>query len=177
MNINSNNYNLNEGSFLEKNGMDRIRNCPFCGVGEAYLDGEKDEYCLGENALDQETLKVLEKAMKLEVFNGTFYEEASKMAKEERRKATFQDLSRIELMHARIHMKLAGQKTLPELHKPDYARLDTDTLLLEEACKREKHAVEFYKKNMDKVSDDIVKEIFTALSEVEKQHIVITTGS
>lgn len=174
MKINANNYKLNERSFVEKNQIDKIINCPFCGVGETYLDYAREEYKLEDSALDEASLKILEKAMKLEVFNGVFYEEASKMAKRETLRWIFLDLSRIEFMHARIHMRLAAYKTLPELHKPDYSRHDTDELLLQEAYKRENHAVKFYEKNRDEVSSKILKEIFTALSDVEKQHAIIT---
>ncbi|MDD2621074.1 MAG: ferritin family protein [Syntrophomonadaceae bacterium] len=177
MKINSKNYKLNENSFAEKNEIDNIINCPFCGVGEAYLDCNREGYSLEDTSLDQASLKVLEKAMKLEVFNGGFYQEAGKMAKEEALSLLFQDLSKIEFMHAKIHMKLAAQQTLPELHKPDYSRHDTDELLLQEACKREKHAIEFYEKNSDKVSDGTLKKILTALADVEKQHAIITGES
>lgn len=175
MEINNNNYKLNEYSFVEKNQIHKIINCPFCGVGETYLDCMAEKYEVDGNALDKASLKILEKAMKLEVYNGVYYEEASKMAKGEEIRLIFQALSRIEFMHARIHMRLAFYKGLPELHKPDYSRHDTDELLLEEACKREKHAIKFYQKNMDEVSSEILKEIFTALSYVEKQHEIITS--
>ncbi len=175
MKINANNYKLNEYSFVEKNQIHKIINCPFCGVGESYLDYAREEYGLENNALDEGSLKILEKAMKLEVFNSVFYKEASKMAKAESLRWIFLDLSRIELMHARIHMRLADYKTLPELHKPDYAKHDEDELLLQEAYKREKHAVRFYEKNMDQISDKTLKDIFIALSYVEKQHMIITS--
>ena len=112
--------------------------------------------------------------MKLEVFNGEFYEEASKLAKCENNKKMFKDLSNIEFMHAKVHKRLGGFKKLPKLRKPDYKRLESDEVLLEEANKLEKHAIHFYDKYSKEVDSSIVKEVFNALSEVEKQHIIIT---
>jgi rubrerythrin len=174
MKINEKNYNLNYHTFVEKNKENKIINCPFCGANEAYLDNEREIYELDIKSLDTESLKVLEKAMKLEVFNGEFYEEASRLATDEKIKKTFKELSSIEFMHARIHKRLGAFEKLPKLHRPDYTRHNTDDLLLREANKREKHAISFYTRNYVNVSCQIIKEIFNALSDVEKQHVVIT---
>lgn len=174
MNIAPNSYSLNSYSFLEKNEKGRIINCPFCGVGEIYLDSENEIYTVENDNLDKESLKVLDHAMKLEVFNGEFYEEASKLADDEEIKQLFKDLSKIEFMHARIHKRLGGFEKLPKLHKPDYTRHKTDEMLLTEAHHREEHAILFYKKNSNRVSCDTIKNVFEALSDVEKQHNIIT---
>jgi rubrerythrin len=174
MNIHPNTYDLNNYSFAEKNEKGKIINCPFCGVGKIYLDDEKEIYHVEYDTLDEESLKVLDHAMKLEVFNGEFYEEASNIAKDKEVKKLFKDLSNIEFMHARVHKRLGEFKELPKLHKPDYkSRLNTDKLLLEEAYKREEHAIAFYEKNSMNVCSDLIKEIFKALSDVEKQHEII----
>lgn len=146
MNINPKSYNLNSYSFLEKNEERRIINCPFCGVSRIYLDSENDIYVVDDRGLDKDSLKVLDHAMKLEVFNGEFYEEASRLADDEDLKQTFNDLSKIEFTHARIHKRLGGFERLPKLHRPDYTRHNTDDLLLIEASHREEHAILFYKK-------------------------------
>lgn len=177
MRIKSNSYDFNSYSFMEKNEKGRIINCPFCGVGKIYLDNEKKIYEVDNLNLDKESLKILDHAMKLEVFNGEFYEEASKLANDEEVKQTFKDLMNIELMHARIHKRLGGFESLPKLHRPDYSKYNTDRLLLEQAHKREEHAILFYKAKSDMVSNNIIKEVFSALSDVEKQHMIITSDS
>ncbi|PAB60696.1 ferritin family protein [Anaeromicrobium sediminis] len=173
MNINLKNYRLNENTFLEKNEEEHIINCPFCGVGKVYLDNNKALFKVESKELDEETLKVLDKAMKLEVFNGEFYKEASELAKNNEIKELFKELSSVEFMHARVHKMLGGFKEMPKLHKPDYTKYDSDDLLLEEARKREKHAIEFYNKNSKVVCSNVVKEVLKALSHVEKQHEII----
>lgn len=173
MKVNEASYNLNECTFVDKNEKDRIINCPFCGVGKIYLNSQKPIYSINSKVLDKQTKKILDNAMKLEVFNGEFYEEASRLAKSEYAKQLFKDLKNIEFMHARIHKNLGGFTELPKLRRPDYSRHETDELLLQEAYKREKHAIDFYQKNIDIILNDTIKEIFKALSEVEKQHMTI----
>lgn len=177
MRIKANSYDLNSYSFTEKNEKGKIVNCPFCGVEKIYLDNEKKIYEVDNRSLDKESLKILDHAMKLEVFNGEFYEEASRLAKDEDVKQTFKDLKNIEFMHARIHKRLGGFEKLPKLHKPDYTRYNTDDLLLKQAHKREEHAILFYKIKVQGVNSNTVKEVFKALSNVEKQHMVITSNN
>ncbi len=172
--VNANSYNLNKHSFVDGNTDGNIIYCPFCGVGKLYLDSNNEIYEINRDNLDNNTKKVFDMAMKLEVFNGEFYDEASKLAKSDKVKNMFKDLSSIEFMHARIHKRLGGFSSLPKLRKPDYSRHDTDEKLMIEAYKREKHAIAFYKKYSDVVSNELIKEIFGALADVEKQHMIIT---
>ncbi len=174
MKISKDSYDLNKHSFVKGNLDGNIIFCPFCGVENLYLDCEKEIYKISSDYLDEKTKKVFDMAMKLEVFNGEFYEEASRLAKSDKVKNMFKDLSNIEFMHARIRKRLGGFKKLPKLRKPDYTRHDTDEKLIEEAHKREKHAIVFYKKYSDKIANDLVKEVFGALADVEKEHMIIT---
>lgn len=173
MMINSRNLNINEHSFIKANTELNIDSCPFCGVGSLYLAEGNETYQVVLQTLNAESIRVLENAMKLEVFNGEFYQEASKLAQSEAVARMFKDLSSIEFMHARIHMRLGGFNSLPRLHKPDYSKHNTDEQLLVEAAKRERHAVHFYERNSSKVNSDVVRKAFGALMEVEKQHIDI----
>lgn len=174
MRVNSRNSLMNRYSFLESNTEEHIINCPFCGVSSRYLFNVAEALKTDIEGLDAESLKVLDCAMKLEVFNGEFYQEASKMAQSVEAARMFEDLSRIELMHARVHMKFGGFPSLPRLHKPDYSKHNSDELLLLEASKRERHAVHFYSRNSSKVNSHVLRRAFAALAEVEKQHIEIT---
>jgi rubrerythrin len=112
--------------------------------------------------------------MKLEVFNGEFYKKAAVMAENEEIKNMFNDLSRVEFMHALVHKKIGGFKELPVLRDIDYSRLNSDELLIEAANKREKHAVAYYDKYMDEVKDENIVLVLKALATVEKEHIEMT---
>ncbi len=173
--INDKNYNYNEKSFINSNDKEKYIKCPFCGVSKKYLKENGDLWKVGVNRLDEKTIRILDKATKLEVFNGEFYKEATKLAKDKKISRMFKDLSNVEMTHARVHKRLGSFDKLPKLRKPDYSkRLNSDNLLVEEANKREKHAVAFYSKYMDDVCCDVVKEVFGALSEVEQEHIDLT---
>ncbi|MDF2520711.1 MAG: ferritin-like protein [Clostridia bacterium] len=173
MKINDKNYGINVHSFIEKNTADNIIYCPFCGAGKSYLASADELYKLVPEALDRETLKVLDNAMKLEVFNGEFYQEASRMASADDVRNMFEALSSVEFTHAKVHMKLGGFGKLPALHKPDYSKYETDEQLLAEASKREQHAVHFYERNSGKIESQAIRQVLKALSEVELQHIEI----
>lgn len=175
MRVNGGNYNFNEDAFLYKNNENDVAYCPFCGVSKRYLQNEQEVYKVSREEMDLKTIKILDSAMKLEVFNGDFYLEASKLAKSKELKKKLLHLSRIEYTHARVHKSLGGFKDLPILRKIDYTKYVDDNQLLEIARKREEHAVAFYSKNYKNVSSYIIKEIFNALSEVEKEHIVLTS--
>ncbi|MTI65005.1 MAG: metal-iron-binding protein [Firmicutes bacterium] len=174
MKVNTKNFDLNKYSFIKGNEKENIIYCPFCGAHKIYFDQKDEVYSVNKEKLDKQSLKILDMAMKLEVFNGEFYKEASKLAKTERVSKIFKDLSNIEFMHAKVHKRLGGFSKLPKLNKPDYTRHDTDRKLLDVAKDREKHAINFYKKYEEKISSEIILKIFKALTDVEKQHIEIT---
>lgn len=172
MKINEKNYNKNECSYVHKNEKNLIFSCPFCGVDHKCLESDLsyERYMVEEKDLDEKSLKTLDKAMKLEIFNAEFYEEAYHLAQKENIKQLFKDLKNIEIMHAQIHKRLGRFDVLPKLHRPDYTKHNTDQLLLQETQKREKHASKFYIKNSKMVSSSVLKKVFKSLSEVETQH-------
>jgi rubrerythrin len=172
--INERNYFLNSSGIMNENSGGKIASCPFCGVDSQYLNEYGIVWWDKVGSMDSLSGKIIDHAMKLEVFNGDFYKRASEMAREERLKKMFLELSNIEFMHARIHQKLGGFQSLPVLKELDYSRLSTDSLLLEEARKREGHAVAYYSKYGGKVTDEALQEVFKALSKVEEEHISLT---
>lgn len=172
MKINNKNYNFNSNAFLNFNSEYSILHCPFCGVSNEYFI-DSDREVKEELELDIDTTSILDKAMKLETFNGDFYSEASRIASSEKLKNMFNDLSKIEYAHAKIHMTLGGFKEKPVLNKLDYSSYN-DLMLIERAKKREEHAISFYKKNYNKVCSDIIREVFRCLTKVEEEHIELT---
>ncbi len=176
MMVNEKNYNLNHTTFFDKNTQEEILRCPFCGVARDFLSNGEDYLANRSYKLENKTTKILDMAMKLELFNAEFYAEASMLANKEALKQLFKELSSIEWMHARVHKNLGGFKELPNLRKMDYSRHNTDELLLKEAHKREKHAIAFYNRYYEEVPNNLQK-IFVALSNVEKEHMIITDNT
>ena len=173
--ISEKNFNYNKETFIERNTMENIIRCPFCGANKKYLLEKVDEFLNKEiENLDESTTKILEHAMKLEVFNGDFYREASLLAEDLELKQMFKSLSNIEYMHARIHMNLIGFKKLPKLKEMNYKKYKNDKKLIEMANKREIHAVNYYKKYYNNLCSDRLREVFDVLSLVEEEHIELT---
>lgn len=170
--INEKNYDKNNASFLDENSNERIVRCPFCGVSERYISDDEG-IVFDKIDLDEKTKKVSDMGMKLEIFNSEFYLEASKQTKDKRLKKMFKDLSNIEMMHARVHKNFGDFNELPKLRQIDYTKLSSDELLMIEANRREKHAIEFYERYYDQVPK-AYKIIFEALTNVEKEHIIMT---
>lgn len=175
MTVNDKNYEFNKESFIDSNSIDNIKYCPFCGAPVEYIIQGGKELIFDRSSLNDNALRIIDHAVKLEIFNGDFYKKASVIAKDPKVKKMFQALSKIEFMHARIHKKIGGFKEDPVIVDMDYSKYDSDEILLEMACKREKHAVEYYEKYSKEIEDKNIKKIFAALSKVEEEHIELTS--
>ena len=171
MEINEKNYNINSEAFLEENSLDLIKFCPFCGVSGEYISEKKSRIVKDKALLDENILKIIDHAVKLEMFNGDYYNKAAELAVDEKLKKMFKALSRIEYTHARIHQYLGGFKDTPVLSDIDYSKYNNDLMLKEIANKREIHAVEYYNRYNKKIKNDEINSIFNALEKVEIQHI------
>ncbi|RMC91921.1 metal-iron-binding protein [Clostridium autoethanogenum] len=174
--IDDKNYFFNKEAFLGQNTSENVMFCPFCGAPAAYLIESEDKINIPKYNLDDSYLKIVDNAFKLEIFNGDFYKEASKLAKDPKIKNMFRALSKIEYMHASVHKKIGGFISEPKLKKLDYSKYESDDKLIEMACKREKHAVRYYEKYTSHMKNNKVKEIFNVLAGVEKIHIQLTRG-
>jgi len=173
MEINEKNYNFNELAFNNKNSINNIIYCPFCGVSEIYLSQEDEIITVESNLLKENTLKILDHAVKLELFNGDFYNTAAKTAKSQDVKKTFEALAKIEIVHSKIHQRLGGFTKAPNLKKVSYDKYNSDNDLLELAKQKEEHAVFFYEKYKHEVDNANLFKIFEALVDVEKEHIIL----
>ena len=173
MEINEQNYNFNELAFANKNSIDNIIYCPFCGVGKNYLSENGEVITVESNLLSEDALKILDHAVKLEFFNGDFYNTAAKMSNDSEVKKIFQALSKIEVFHSKLHQRLGGFIKNPDLVKVSYEKYDSDSALLELAKKKEEHAVSYYEKYKHEVNNDALFEIFEALADVEREHIIL----
>lgn len=171
--INEKNYNYNEVAFINKNSIDNIIYCPFCGVSKKYLSEENEIIAVEGKLLSENALKILDHAVKLELFNGDFYNTAARMSKSEDIKRIFEALEKIEIFHSKIHQRLGGFTQTPNLNKISYDKYDSDNALLELAKQKEEHAVGYYEKYKNEVNDNNLFEIFEALADVERDHIIL----
>ncbi|KAA8672695.1 ferritin family protein [Clostridium sp. HV4-5-A1G] len=172
--IDDKNYFYNAEAFEGKNTLDNISFCPFCGAPRKYMISKNENAEEQKYNFDAGSLKIIDHAYKLEIFNGDFYDKVSKLAANIQIKNMFRSLSRVEYVHANIHRKIGGFTVEPKLKSLDYSKYKSDGELLNMACKREKHAVEYYERYADKMNDYQVKKIFDVLAKVEKMHIDLT---
>jgi rubrerythrin len=173
MDINEKNYNFNEGAFANKNSIDNILYCPFCGVNKEYLGENSEIIEVKTNLLDEKTLQILDHAVKLELFNGDFYRTAASKAKDNEIKKMFEALSVIETFHSKVHQRLGGFTKAPELNKVSYDKYNSDSALLKLAKQKEEHAISYYEKYKNEVNDNNLVAIFEALAIVEREHIIL----
>lgn len=155
-------------------GKEKPSNCPFCGTKDKYLvDAAKwvDEN-LSINALSEISKRNLEKALQLEVNNAPFYRDAMSRTKDRALQGILKYLSKIEAEHAATLKKILKGE-LPQPEKGKEVATDDDIENLKAAHEREKAATAFYRKAAEEAAEPRVKKVFTALSEIEADHIAL----
>lgn len=158
-------------------GSDKPSHCPFCGAHQDYLvsaaDWVDENESIGE--LSDISRSNLEKALQLEVNNKAFYADASSKADLIELQGIFKNLSKIEGEHASTIKKILKVQP-PEPEDEKKTASDNIHENLEAAVEREKFASAFYGEAAGEASEERVKKVFTALSEIESDHIQLETA-
>ena len=147
--------------------------CPFCGAPERYMV-PAEEY-MDRNTvpnLSAKSRENLEKALDLEVKNAGFYMCASNCAPDPLSQAMFKALSRTEAEHASLICKIL-KVPKPEIKPDEKACLKDPKANFAAAHGREVRAAAFYSQAAQEATEDRVKEVFSALTEVETYHIAL----
>ena len=153
-------------------GKGKPSNCPFCGAQDHYLvnaskwvDGNAD---VGQ--LTARSRKNLEEALQLEVNNLTFYRDAMGKTKDIELQGIFKYLSKIEQEHASVIKKILKCE-LPQPETDKGIAADSDRENLASAHAREEKATSFYRQAAGEAGEPRVRTVFTALSEIESDHV------
>jgi rubrerythrin len=117
----------------------------------------------------------LEKALDLEVKNASFYMCAANCAPDPLSQAMFKALSRTEAEHASLICKIL-KVPKPEIKPDEKACLKDPKANFGAAHGKEERAVAFYSQAAKEATEDRVKEVFTALTEVETYHIALSAA-
>lgn len=155
-------------------GKGKPSNCPFCGGGDKYLVGAAEwvDENLGMGNISDVSGKNLERALQLEVNNSPFYRDAMQKSRDIGMQGIFKYFSKIEAEHASVIKKMLNcGLPLPEYGREVATEDDKDNLLA--ANEREKSAAAFYKQAADEAVEPRVRRVFTALSEIEGDHIIL----
>jgi rubrerythrin len=135
----------------------------------------------GEDYVDRNTVpnlsaksrENLEKALDLEVRNASFYYCAANCAPDPLSQAMFKALARTEAEHASLICKIL-KVPKPEIKPDEKACLKDPKANFAAAHGREEKAVAFYSQAAKEATEDRVKEVFSALTEVETYHIALS---
>uniref|UniRef100_A0A7V4G670 Ferritin n=1 Tax=Desulfobacca acetoxidans TaxID=60893 RepID=A0A7V4G670_9BACT len=148
--------------------------CPFCGAPEKYLV-PAEEYVDKNDVPNLTAISRgnLERALELEVANAGFYFCASACSPEPVSQAMFKALAKAESEHASVISKLLKIKK-PEIKPDDKACKRDPKANFAESHGRETRAVAFYSQAAAEAVEPRVKEVFTALSEIESYHIALS---
>jgi rubrerythrin len=147
-------------------------NCPYCGAPGVYLVEAKDWTDENETIteLSKISLSNLEKAIQLEVNNTLFYREASWRADTIELQGIFKCLSKTEKEHVSVLGKILKHDP-PELTDDREIAVEDDMTNLRVAKALEEYASSFYALSATQAVEERVKVVFTALSEIESEHI------
>ena len=147
------------------------QNCPFCGAHGKYIKDFRAAKVNFDVSLVKTDIANAKHALEVEVSNAAFYFCASKSVKDAEGQNLFKALGKIEAEHAAIWRKILKLDKVPEGNEkcsPDY-RAD-----LNESHARETRAIDFYRKAAKEAENARLKQIFTALVEVETDHLQLS---
>ena len=155
-------------------GTAKPSHCPFCGSNPKYLV-TVDEWA-DENSSVKEiselSRKNLRAALQLEVDNAPFYRNCSANAQTMEMQGIFKGLAKIEAEHASVINKILKSEPIQPAPAQTVASSD-DTENLKTSRKREREAAALYRKFHDEAVEPRIKKVFSALIEVETDHIML----
>ena len=154
-------------------GEEKPGSCPFCGAHGNYFVLAREWELLKVETLSDISKENLKKALALEIDNTNFYKAVSAKSGDVHVSSMFKGLSKVEREHASAICKHL------QVEKPDSdagmdKAVDSDGENIEEANRREKRAVKFYGEARSQATETEIKDFFTALMEIEFDHIKLT---
>jgi rubrerythrin/rubredoxin len=146
-------------------------NCPFCGAHKRFIKEFKDAKVNFDVELEEKDKANAKHALEVEISNSAFYFCAAEKNKEEEGKKMFKALGKVEAEHATIWKKILKLDAIP-LGNEKCTTAYKDNL--EESHARETRAIDFYRQAAKESENQRLKQIFTALVEVEKDHLQLS---
>ncbi len=143
-------------------------NCPFCGAHRQHIKEARDATVEFDVKLSDKDRANAERALQLEVSNATFYFCASEKTDDREGKLLFKALGKIEWEHAGIWRKVLKLDKTPEGNEQCFTKNREN---LEASHTREERAIKFYSQVAAESDSERVKQIFTALVEIETDHL------
>jgi rubrerythrin len=145
--------------------------CPYCGAHALYLVpiSEWTDENLGLELTVEEKAN-LKTTLDLEYENTRFYRAAAMVAKTDELKGFFKYLSKIENEHYNVAAKLLWAEKDSSIFEPS-TEMGSDVANIKHSREKEEHASKLYATFIPESKNERLKTFFSALSEVEADHI------
>ncbi len=153
-------------------GEERPKNCPFCGANESFIKNSKEASPIVEREFEigEVSQKNLEKTVQLEMRANAIYLCMASKAQSYEIQAMYKRLAKVELEHASIAcklLKISKPESKPELCSDKEVENFTETIELEE------NATTLYKRFSQETTEEEIRVLFTALTQIEAEHITL----
>jgi len=151
-------------------GEEKPKNCPFCGAREAFIKigSEANPIVAQKFDISELSLKNLKDTYDLEVKASAIYACMAGKAKTYEVKAMFKRLAKVELEHAVITTKIMSINA-PIVGVEQCS--DEEIENFKKTIELEEHASSLYVKFAKDAKEENIKTFFTALNQVERDHI------
>jgi rubrerythrin len=153
-------------------GVEAPSRCPFCGAPKRYfIMASKWDWGPYNIQIGDISKTNLERALKLELDNTAFYRCAMKVAQktgDDYGYAKFKALMKVEKEHAEAICKALR---IPEPEYDDIGCSDSFLENTKEGWEREDRAIKAYAKFSEEAPEPLLKEFFSVLVEIEKDHL------
>lgn len=154
-------------------GTEAPSQCPFCGAHAHYFV-EPGGYSSSENRVQLTEVERahVETAIEIERSNTRYYLAAAALQGDEDLSSALKRLAKVEAEHCGIFSKLAGEPKPADLMEPE-GDPSAWCEAIAESTRRETRASEFYAEVVAAATNERVREVFTAVMEVERDHLVV----
>ncbi|NTW22117.1 ferritin [Candidatus Falkowbacteria bacterium] len=153
-------------------GDEAPHNCPFCGARKGFIKpgNQADPVTENRSELSEETKGFLTETLRLEVHANAIYTCMANAADTYEIKKMYKRLAKVELEHATICTKFLGI-AMPEIKPENCSAQDLENF--KKTIELEEHAAGLYAEFAKKSPEKHIKIMFTALNQVEADHIVL----
>ncbi len=151
-------------------GAEKPKNCPFCGARAPFikLGSEASPVVNVKEELNEQTIKNLQETLDLEMRANAIYKCMAGKALTLEINKMYKRLAKVELEHAVICTKLLGIEMPPVGNE---LCSDQDIENFQKTIELEEHASGLYADFAKQATERHIKIMFTALNQVEKDHI------
>ena len=148
--------------------------CPFCGAHRERIV-LANQWSWPKVELTDISKKNLQEALKLEISNSEFYFCAAKKTDNEADQTMFKRLAKVEKEHADSITKLLNIES-PNISRTKDMCNPVNAGNLKESHEREENAIKHYSAFLSQATEERIKEFFSAIIEIEKDHLSLTEG-